>query len=108
MSKNTFYPGGTSAGLFGTGYIPDRTKAMSTNHLSAKTVKRYYRVDRREIAFLRFIFEAYDGLAVIETLDPEEGVIVFHISPGSEYDVEMILLDLNKHIMMKTIEFKRD
>jgi hypothetical protein len=81
---------------------------MSTNHLSAETVKRYYRVDRREIAFLRFIFEAYDGLAVIETLDPEAGVIVFHISPGSEHDVEMILLDLNKHIMMKAIEFKRD
>lgn len=81
---------------------------MSAYHLSAETVKRYYRVDRREIAYLRFIFEAYDGLAVIETLDPEAGVIVFHIAPGCEHDVEMVLLDLNKHIMMKTIEFNRD
>ena len=49
---------------------------MLTNHVSAETIKRYYRVDRREIAFLRFIFEAYDGLAVLETLDPEAGSIV--------------------------------
>ena len=75
--------------------------AMSTNHLSEETIKRHYRVDRREIAFLRFIFEAYDGLAIIETLEPEAGIIVFHISPGCEDDVELILQDLKKDIMME-------
>ena len=74
---------------------------MSTNHLSAETIKWTYRVDRREIAFLRFIFEAYDGLAVIKTLDPKAGIIVFHIAPGCERDVGMILSDLKKDIMME-------
>ena len=78
------------------------TLAMLTNHVSAETIKRYYRVDRREIAFLRFIFEAYDGLAVLETLDPEAGLIVFHIAPGCEGDVEIILQDLQKDIMMES------
>ena len=78
------------------------TLAMSTNYGSAETIKRYYRVDRREIAFLRFIFEAYDGLAVLETLDPEAGLIVFHIAPGCEGDVEIILQDLQKDIMMES------
>ena len=78
------------------------TLAMSTNYGSAETIKRYYRVDRREIAFLRFIFEAYDGLAVLETLDPEAGSIVFHIAPGCEGDVEIILQDLQKDIMMES------
>ena len=77
--------------------------AMSTNHLSEETIKRHYRVDRREIAFLRFIFEAYDGLAIIETLEPEAGIIVFHISPGCEDDVELILQDLKKDIMMRPL-----
>ena len=77
------------------------TLAMSTNYGSVETTKRYYRVDRREIAFLRFIFEAYDGLAVLETLDPAAGSIVFHIAPGCERDVETILLDLQKDIMME-------
>jgi hypothetical protein len=77
------------------------TLAMSTYYGSVETTKRYYRVDRREIAFLRFIFEAYDGLAVLETLDPEAGSIVFHIAPGCERDVETVLLDLQKDIMME-------
>jgi len=75
--------------------------AMSTNHLSAQSTMRYYRADRREISFLRFIFEAYDGLAVIETLDPKAGIICFHIAPGCEADVEMVLRDLKNDIMLE-------
>ncbi len=78
---------------------------MITNHVPGETTKRYYRVDRREIAFLRFIFEAYDGLAIIETLDPEAGIIVFHISPGCECDVEVILQDLKRDIMMEPARY---
>ena len=68
-----------------------------------KTVKRFLRVERREIAFLKFIFEAYDGLAVIETLDAQAGKLVFHIAPGCEPDVEMILKSLEKDILMEPI-----
>jgi len=74
---------------------------MSINHVPEETIKRYYRVDRREIAFLRFVFEAYEGLAIIETLNPESGVIVFYIAPGCESDVDMILKDLKDDIMME-------
>ena len=77
---------------------------MSTNHVPKKTIKRYYRVDRREIAFLRFVFEAYEGLAMIETLNPELGVIAFYIAPGCESDVDMILKDLKGDIMMEAVQ----
>ncbi len=76
---------------------------MSTNHAPGETIKRYYRVDRCKIAFLRFIFEAYDGLAVIETLNPKSGVIVFYIAPGCESDVNVILGDLKGDIMMEAV-----
>jgi hypothetical protein len=78
---------------------------MSTNHVPRETIKWYYRVDRHEIAFLRFIFEAYEGLAMIETLNPESGVIVFYIAPGCESDVDMILRDLKGDIMMEAVQF---
>ena len=61
----------------------------------------HYRVDRREIAFIRFIIEAYDGLAIVKTLDPQAGLIEFQIAPGCEQDVEMILKDLQGSIMME-------
>ena len=69
-----------------------------------KTVKQYYRVDRSQIAFMRFIFEAYDGIAVIETLDPAAGLIVLHIAPGCEPDVAFVLQDLKKDILMERAE----
>jgi hypothetical protein len=78
---------------------------MSTNHVPGETVKRYYRVDRRKIAILRFIFEAYDGLATIETLNPESGVIVFYIAPGCETDVDMVLTDLKADIMIEAAHY---
>ncbi len=74
---------------------------MSTNNNLAETIKQHYRVDRREIAFIRFIIEAYDGLAIVTTLDPETGLIEFQIAPGCEQDVEMILQDLKRNIMLE-------
>lgn len=80
---------------------------MSTARMSFETVKRYFRVDRREIAFIKFIFEAYDGLAVLETLDPQAGVVVFHIAPGCETDVDKVLQDLNREILIEPLSAKK-
>ena len=74
---------------------------MSINSVPGKSLKRYYRVDRREISFLRFIFEAYEGMATIETLNSESGLIVMYIAPGCESDVEMVLRDLGNNIMIE-------
>jgi len=68
-----------------------------------ETIKKYYRVDRREIAFLKFILEAYNGLAVLTTIDSEKGIVVINIAPGCETDVEMILQDLKKSVMIENI-----
>jgi len=82
---------------FGKGYLT----AMSNHRAPGKSSKRYYRVDRREISYLRFIFEAYDGMATIETLNPESGLIVIYIAPGCVSDVEMVLRDLENNIMIE-------
>jgi len=65
------------------------------------TIKKHFRVDRKEIAFLKFIFEAYDGIVTITTVDPDQGVILLCIAPGCENDVEMILQDLKKDILIE-------
>ena len=43
---------------------------------------------------------------MIETLNPESGVIVFYIAPGCESDVDMILRDLKGDIMMEAANFE--
>ncbi len=67
-----------------------------------ETIKKFYRVDRREIGFLKFIIEACDGIATITTVDSEAGLVMFRIAPGCEGDVEMILDDLKADIMIET------
>lgn len=74
---------------------------------SLKTIEKHYRIDRREIGFLRFIIEAYDGIAVLRTLDPERGVVALHIPPGCEGDVEMILRDFKGDIMIEPIDWEK-
>ena len=68
-----------------------------------ETTKRYYRVDRREIAYLRFIFEAYDGIAVVKTVDAQKGIVVLNVAPGCDDDVDYVLQDLKKEIMIETV-----
>jgi len=68
-----------------------------------KTLKQHYRVDRREIAFLKFILEAYDGIATLKTENAIRGVITFHIAPGCEKQFAEILKDLKKDIMIEPL-----
>ena len=64
-------------------------------------IKKYYRVERKDISFLKFIFEAYDGIAVITTVDRPEGIVMFRIPPGCENDVDAVLHDLGKNMMIE-------
>jgi len=68
-----------------------------------KTIKKYYRIERKEICFLKFIFEAYDGIATLTTVDSELSVVMFHIASSCEDDVEMILHDLQKDMMIEEV-----
>ena len=68
-----------------------------------ETLKKHFRIDRREIAFLRFILEAYDGIAVLRTEDPKQGLVTLHIAPQCQSEVALVLADLKKDIMLEEI-----
>jgi len=36
---------------------------------------QYYRVDRREIAYIKFVIESYDGVGLLSTVEPQSGLI---------------------------------
>ena len=48
-------------------------------------------IDPFQIHYLRFLLEAYEGLAVVSTDDPVLGLVRLNIAPGCEEDVEKIL-----------------
>ncbi len=61
-----------------------------------KTIHKEYMVEKSRIGFIRFIFEAHEGLAVPTTLDPKTGHIRLAIIPEQMDSVRMIVDDLKK------------
>jgi hypothetical protein len=72
------------------------------------SVRRYFRVDRREIHFLKFILEGYDGVAVVRTVDPLAGLVVLYIGPGCQGVVDMVIKDLEKDIRIEPLGLNID
>lgn len=68
-----------------------------------RTIKRFYRVERRAIALIRFILEGYDGLAVLTTLDRRRGTVVISIAPGCEQEADTLLAELAGEIRIQTL-----
>jgi len=67
------------------------------------TIIKKYQVDKTRIGFLKFIFEAHDGLAVITTLKAASGQVQFAIAPGCLNEVRAILEDLKKDIRINEV-----
>ena len=59
--------------------LPDNSGINGLN-----STKQIFKVDRREIHFLRFTLESYDGMALVSTIDPHSALIEVSMAPGCE------------------------
>ncbi len=69
-------------------------------------IKKYYQVDKKEIAYMKFILEAYEGISILTTIDSNDGIIVLRIAPGCLEEVEIVLNDLRKTISIESINIE--
>jgi len=63
--------------------------------------ERYFRIDKRQIGYLRFILEGYEGLAALTTVDPGQGQVLLRIPPGCEGEVDTLLADLAGEVYLE-------
>jgi hypothetical protein len=68
-----------------------------------KTILKEYRVDKTRIGFIKFIFEAHDGIAVATTLDPKTGHIRLAIAPQRTESAFRIIEDLKKDFLFNEL-----
>jgi len=68
-----------------------------------ETTACHVRVERRHIAFLRFILEAYDGIGVLTTTDAGRGLVCLHIVPGAMETVASLLADLRRQMLIEPV-----
>ena len=66
-------------------------------------VKKEYVVDKTMIGFIRFIFEAHEGVAVATTLDSKKGHIRLAIAPDRLITAQLIVEDLKKDFAFNEI-----
>ncbi len=68
-----------------------------------KTIGKLYSIEKKSVGFVKFIFEAYDGIAVVETIDRQASIIKLHIAPGCEGDVDDVINELKKEILIEPV-----
>ncbi len=68
-----------------------------------RTIYKNYKVEKSRIGFLKFIFEAYGGLAVITTLDSKKGLVRFAMAPGCVDEISEVLKDLKRDIIINEV-----
>jgi hypothetical protein len=68
-----------------------------------ETIKLSFQIERREISYLRWIIESYDGMAVLKTIDPHKAIVELQISPGCKALVLELLDSLKKEDRIRLI-----
>ncbi len=63
----------------------------------------YYRVDPKRIVLIKSMLDGYEGLVVVRTADPKEGVVELLVSPDFVEEMEQILEDLSRQIWMEPL-----
>ncbi len=70
---------------------------------TAAMICRYFKVAHRDMVFLKFILEAYEGMNVMSTVDNRAGVIRIAIMPGFVDDMDQLLAELGRQVVMEPV-----
>jgi 23S rRNA G2069 N7-methylase RlmK/C1962 C5-methylase RlmI len=68
------------------------------------TNKHVFRVDSRDINYLRLTIESYDGMGVVRTLDPQVALIEVQVAPGCEQLFFDLIGSLSKDENIRLVE----
>jgi hypothetical protein len=63
-------------------------------------------VDKKDIAYIVSIFDGYENLAVVRTLDSSRGLIELLVSPNYLEDTRKLIDVLSKEIPLRPLNLK--
>jgi hypothetical protein len=70
-----------------------------------EAVVRYFKVDRHDLVYLKFILEAYEGMSTLSTVDQTGVIIRLSIPYGFADDVQSILDTVGADIPIIEVPF---
>ena len=72
--------------------------------VQADSIQWLLEVNKKEIAYIVSVFEGYDNLAIVRTVDSEQSIIELIISPDYLEDTRQLVHALSKEVYVKKIE----
>lgn len=69
-------------------------------------IKKYYKLKRKDISFIQFIIEGYEGMATVTTIDPHTAVIRVSIVPDFLSEIQNVINDLRNTYEMEEINYQ--
>lgn len=72
--------------------------------MNDRFVRRFFRVDRGDIAYLRFMVESYEGVLFLRTHDNREAVVEMSYSPSMVRDAEPLIEALATEMSLAEFE----
>ena len=68
-------------------------------------IKKYYELKRKDISFIQFIIEGYEGMATVTTIDPHTAIIQIAIIPDFILEMSDVINDLTNKYKMEEINY---
>jgi hypothetical protein len=67
------------------------------------TISLLLQIPPREIAYLSFVIESYEGVAVVRTIDPHAGLVELMVPPHVREELDAILKDLAQEFPIQEV-----
>jgi hypothetical protein len=61
---------------------------------------RYFRVDRRDLVYLKFILEAYEGMSTLSTVEKSGVIVSLTIPAGFVDDMAQLVGELQRELSL--------
>jgi hypothetical protein len=83
------------------------TKPFAERDVAVACTK-YFRVDRRDLVYLKFILEAYEGLTTLSTVEKDATLVRVSTFPWCAADVDDLIEALRREIPISETAPPRD
>ncbi len=65
---------------------------------------KYIKLDKKDIAYLHFILEGYEGMATATTIDKKAAVVKLFVPPEFISEVEQVLAALKEDLEFRELD----
>jgi hypothetical protein len=72
--------------------------------MSNKIVKKVLKLKRKDISYIKFLFEGYEGLGIVTTIDKSKPLIEISMMPDFVCDINNILDALREEIIFQEVD----